>query len=157
MADDFPLQLKSTLDKLVFDKTAELRAKYPTLEWAEVDDMSQTDEIFKSAEPRLLWQFGTLYEHPRAPLYGLQFFVGAKTTQDPGNYTLLDLLSQIRDVFKPQASYPIFDYTMAVSDPSDLTERGFITVSSNEIASQQFDRQSGVRYAVIEARAVRYG
>lgn len=157
MADDFPLQLKSTIDKLVADKVAQLQAEYPTLQWAEVDDLAGTDAVFKSAEPAVVWQWGNLTERPRAPMYAADFTVAVKTVADPGNYLLIRLLGEIRDVFAPGTTYQVFDYTMPATDPADITARGYITITSNEIMEQGFDRQSGVRPALISARAVRYG
>lgn len=157
MADDFPLWLKSTVDKLVADKVTTLLDQYPTLKWAEVDDMGQTDEVFKSDEPALIWQFGTLYPHPSAPLYGFEFMVGAKTAADPGNYTLLALLGEIRSVFEKGNHFAVFDFTGDALDPASTVERGYLMVSSNEIDPQKFDRQSGIRYAVVSGKAVSYG
>lgn len=157
MANDFPLMLKSTVDKLVNDKVATLLDKYPTLQWAEVDDMAHTDEVFKSDEPALLWQFGGLTPRPRAPMYDFEFAVGAKTTQDPGNYTLIALLSEIREVFAQSNVFKIFDYTLEATDPVSLVERGYLMVASNEIESQKFDKQSGIRYAVVQGKVVSYG
>lgn len=157
MANDFPLMLKSTVDKLVNDKCAALLARFPTLQWAEVDDMAHTDEVFKSDEPALLWQFGALTPRPRAPMYDFEFAVGAKTTQDPGNYTLITLLSEIREVFAQGMDVQIYDYTLVATDPVSLVKRGYLMVASNEIESQKFDKQSGIRYAVVQGKVVSYG
>ena len=157
MADDFPLILKSTIDKLVSTKVASLLTEYPTLQWAEVDDMLQTDAVFKGDEPAILWQLGSVFESPRAPLYGIEFTVGAKTTADPGNYALIDLVAQIRDVFQAGASFQLFDFAREITDASDTVSKGFLRVTTNEISPQQFDRQSGIRYAVVRGKAVKYG
>lgn len=157
MADDFPLIVKGTIDKLVSDKCAALQAQYPGLEWAEVDDMLQTDEAFKGAGPALLWQFGAFTPDPRAPLYEIEFSVGARTVADPGNYALIDLVSQIRDVFRADQEFQLFNYILPTSSPADNVSKGFVRVISNEISPQMFDRQSGIRYAVLRGKAVRYG
>lgn len=156
MADDFPLIMKSTIDKLVSDKCAALLPTHPGLQWAEVDDMLQTDSIFKGDGPAILWQFGSVYESPRSPLYGVEFSVGAKTTADPGNYLLIDLLAQIRDAFAADAAFQLFDYTRATGDAPDTVSKGFVRVVTNEISPQQFDRQSGIRYAIVHGKAVKY-
>ena len=157
MANDFPLMLKSTVDKLVNDAVEALKEKYPTLQWAEVDDMAHTDEVFKSDEPALLWQFGGLTPRPRAPMYDFEFAVGAKTTQDPGNYTLIALLSEIREVFIQGRNFDIYDYTLEDTDPVSQVKRGYLVVASNEIESQKFDKQSGIRFAVVQGKVVSYG
>lgn len=157
MVDDFPLQLKSTIDKLMADKVASLLGTYPTLQWAEVDDMAQTDSIFKSDEPALIWQFSTLEPEPKAPMFRLEFTVGAKTTLDPGNYQLIRLLGEIRSVFPAEETLIIRDYTALASGPAATVDKGFFMVTRNEIEPQLFDRQSGIRYASVLARAVRYG
>jgi hypothetical protein len=157
VADDFPLLLKGTIDKLVSDKVTALRGTHPTLQWAEVDDMLQTDAVFKGEQPAILWQFGSVYPDPRAPLYGVEFTVGAKTTADPGNYLLIDLVAQIRDVFVPGVAFQLFDYVREQGAPSDTLSKGYLRVVANEISPQQFDRQSGIRYAVIRGKAVHHG
>lgn len=156
MADDFPLILKSTIDKLVSDKVAALAGQFPGLQWAEVDDMLQTDEVFKGDTPAVLWQLGSVFESPRAPLYGIEFSVGAKTTADPGNYQLIALLGQIRDVFDAGVSIQLYDYARELTDPADTVSKGYLRISANEIAPQQFDRQSGIRYAIVRGKAVKY-
>lgn len=157
MADDFALQFKSTIDKLIADRVEILRDSYPTLQWAEVDDMAQTDEVFKSEEPAIIWQFATMEPYPRSPLYRVEFMVGVKTTLDPGNYLLIRLLGEIRNVFDAGKTLYIRDYTMLEDDPADATDKGYVLIGSNEVAPQQFDRQSGIRYAGIVGKAVRYG
>lgn len=157
MADNFPRMLKSTIDKMISDKVAALQATYPTLQWAEVDDMHQTEEVFNADGPAILWQFSSLFPEPRRPFYGLEFSVGAKTVGDPGNYDLFDLVAQIADVFKGDSSFDIFDYVRLITDPVDTVSKGFVRVVSNEIAPQQFDRQSGIRYAIVRGKVARYG
>lgn len=157
MADDFPLILKSTIDKLVSDKVTALQVDHPTLLWAEVDDMLQTDAVFKGTGPAILWQFGTVYPDPRAPLYGVEFTVGAKTTADPGNYLLIDLVAQIRDAFQAGYAFQLYDFAREQAEAADTVSKGFLRVVDNEIAPQQFDRQSGIRYAVVRGKAVQYG
>jgi hypothetical protein len=156
VADDFPLQLKSTIDKLVADTVAGLLTDFPSLQWAEVDDMAQTDAVFKSSAPALIWQFGMLTPRPRAPMYDFEFLVGAKTTQDPGNYDLITLLSAIREVFKPGADFQVQDFSMDANAAADPASYGFLMVSSNEIEPQKFDRQSGIRYAMVSGKVVSY-
>jgi hypothetical protein len=157
VADDFPLIVKGTIDKLVSDKCTALQGLFPGLQWAEVDDMLQTDAVFKAEGPALLWQFGAYTPDPRAPLYSIEFSVGARTVADPGNYTLIDLVSQVRDVFKADQEFQLYNYILASTAPADTVSKGFVRVVSNEISPQMFDRMSGIRYAVVRAKAVRYG
>lgn len=157
MADDFPLIIKGTIDRLVSDKCTALQGQFPGLRWAEVDDMLQTDEVFKGEAPALLWQFGAYSPDPRAPLYEIEFSVGARTVADPGNYSLIDLVSQLRDVFKADQEFQLFNYILATTAPVDTVSKGFVRVVSNEISPQMFDRMSGIRYAVIRGKAVKYG
>lgn len=157
MADDFPLIVKGTIDKLVSDKCAALQGQYPGLQWAEVDDMLQTDAVFKAEGPALLWQFGAYSPDPRSPLYEIEFSVGARTVADPGNYALIDLVSQVRDVFRANQEFQLFNYILATTAPIDAVSKGFVRVVSNEISPQMFDRMSGIRYAVVRGKAVQYG
>ena len=157
VADDFPLIVKGTLDKLVSDKCAALQGQYPGLQWAEVDDTLQTGAVFEGQGPALIWQFGTYYPDPRAPMYSVEFSVGAKTTADPGNYELIDLVSQVREMFKPEQVIQLFDYIKPATDPLDLVSKGYMRLISNEISPQHFDRQSGIRFAIIRGKAVQYG
>lgn len=154
---DFPLMLKSTIDAVVADKVAALLATHPTLKWAEVDDMAQTDAVFKSEEPAFIWKFVSLTPNPRAPMYDFEFLLGAKTTNDPGNYKLIALLDEVRKGFETNATIQIRDYSMAASAPADTVDRGYLMVSSNEIEPQRFDRQSGIRYATVMGKVVAYG
>lgn len=157
MAKDFPSMLKSTIDKLISDKVALLQDSMPTLQWAEVDDMAQTDSVFKSDEPAIVWQFGTLVPWPKHPMYDFQFMVGAKTAQDPGNYALIALLGEVRDLFEQGMNHAVYDFTMAETDAADPVSHGYLLITGNEIEVQRFDRQSGVRYATVSAKAVSYG
>ncbi len=150
----FLIALKSTLDKVMMDLRAELSAEYPTLQAVEVDDLAQTDAAQKSAEPALIWSFGSLQPAPRPPLYRAEFMVGAKTTADGANYQLTALLSKVRQKFAHGHTIVLFDYSGSVADP---TEAGFLNIGANEVAQQEFDRQSGLRYAVVRANAVAYG
>lgn len=158
MAADFLLELKSTLDFLVNQKVEALQEEdYTDLQAAEVDDMAQTDAVLGSAAPALIWQFGTLSPNPRPPMYDVEFMVGSKTVSDAGNYKLMALLTQVRDLFEVNSSFSVFDYTMLDTEDADTTPSGYVFVSANEVNVQQFDNQSGLRYAVIRGKAVAYG
>jgi len=150
----FLLALKSTLDKVMLDLRAELLPAYPTLLAVEVDDMAETDVAQKSDAPALIWSFGTLAPAPRAPMYRVEFMVGAKTTADSGNYILTALLTKVRQKFTSDTTLTLLDLSGPVAGTNPV---GFLHVASNEIAPQEHDRQSGLRYALVRGSAVAYG
>ncbi len=152
--DLFLLALKSTIDKVMLDLRTALLPTYPALLAVEVDDLAQTDAIQKSEAPTLIWSFGSLHPTPRPPMYQVEFMVGVKTTADAGNYLMTALLTKVRQQFQQGESLQLYDYTGAVAG---VAHAGSLFIGANEVSQQEFDRQSGMRYAVVRGSAVAYG
>ncbi|MNR56802.1 hypothetical protein D3C85_1774500 [compost metagenome] len=60
-------------------------------------------------------------------------------------------------MFRADQEFQLFNYILASSSPADNVSKGFVRVISNEISPQMFDRQSGIRFAVIRGKAVNFG
>ncbi len=151
MSNNFLLHVKSSIDKTMLDMVTTLQATYPTLKGVEIDNLVQTDEMMKSEEPVLLWQFLALIPTPRDPLYRIEFMLGVKTVADSGNYLLAALMNEIGKVFEVGHTIPIGDYSGAVA----VLDTGYMMVSRNTMTPQQYDHMSGMRFFTIIAHGVR--
>lgn len=152
--NDFRLHLKSTLDKLMVDLIASIKAStgYQDLQGVEIDNLVQTDEVLKSDRPALLWQFGVVVPDPRDPLYRLEFLVGSKTVMDAGNYVMAVLNNELGKAFEVGATIQIADYSGSTAG----SPTGYMVVTDNVLSPQQYDNMSGIRFFAISARAARY-
>lgn len=149
--NEFLLHVKSTIDKTMMGLVTSLQGTYSTLKGVEVDNLVEMDEIVKSEDPALLWQFLTLTPSPRDPLYRIEFLVGVKTVSDSANYLLTTLMMEVRKTFEVQATIDIADY----SGVSPVYGKGYMIISNNSMAPQQYDHVAGIRFFSIVARAVR--
>jgi hypothetical protein len=137
----FPLDIKSTLDKVMHDIQGDLIGEFPSLKALDIDNLAEPDAVGDSVDPTLLWQFSVLDPSPRDPLYIGSFLVGAKTTDDNGNYLLTTLLSKLIDYFQIDTQLPISDYSGITS----IDGRGVLNITSIILSPQQYDNLSGVR------------
>lgn len=151
--NDFRLHVKSTLDKIMTGLVTSIKATtgFSTLKGVEIDNLMQTDEILRSEDPALLWQFGVLVAEPRDPLYRLECQVGVKTVADAGNYVMAVLYNELGKAFEVGATIAIADYSGAVAG----SQTGFMVVTGNTLAPQQYDHMSGIRMFAITASAAR--
>lgn len=145
MSADFLVPVKSTLDKLMWDLVAAIAledpANYSTLGGLDMDDIVDTDELIKSQKPLLLWQHISLAPKPRDPLYTFEFMVGAKTSNDKGNYLLANLSMRVQNAFKVDTFLDVQDYSGDTAVPG----KGYLTVVSLSQAPQVFDNVAGIR------------
>lgn len=137
----FPLEIKSTLDKVMNDIKSDLIGDNPTLEALDIDNLADPDDLGGSAKPTLLWQFSTLDPSPRDPLYIGSFLVGAKTTDDDGNYLLTELLAHLINYFQIDTQIAISDYSGDTAVPG----KGVLNITSIILSPQQYDNLSGIR------------
>ena len=149
--NDYLIHVKSTIDKVMDDLVVNLSGQFPGLLGADVDNLVETDEIFKSEAPVLLWQFLSMVGAPRDPLYKVNFLVGAKTVSDASNYTLVNLSNELRKSFEVETRINVSDYSEAVA----VMDTGYMLVTDNSFAPQQYDHMSGVRFFVISAMGAR--
>jgi hypothetical protein len=153
------LELKSTLDALAVQvKDYLVAVGGPTLAnltAVELDNLVQSDEHLKSANPVIVWTFGTLRESPKDPLYVFNFSIGVKTNQDDGNYLLAQVFAALSEVFQIDKSFPVLDYSVDDGDLDATDRKGFLLVSEIGSTPQLFDNQSGIRLWDITAKCVR--
>ncbi|WP_422451843.1 hypothetical protein [Endozoicomonas sp. ALC066] len=149
----FYMEAKSTLDFLMYDLQSKMQTEFPLLKATDLDDVTEVADVLGGTSPALVWRFGELEASPSDPLYTLNFYVGAKTTQDAGNYKLSDLLGYVSSVFFKDSSHVIKNYS---EEPvTDAT--GDMYIINSGVAPQQFDHQSGMRLIQVVARVWRRG
>ena len=149
--NDYLIHVKSTIDKTMMDLVASLSGQFPGLQGADVDNLTETDEVFKSEQPVLLWQFLTLQPSPRDPLYRVNFLVGAKTVSDKGGYKLANLSNELRKTFEVEERIEVGDYSGA----SPVLNTGYFLITENTFTPQQYDHMSGIRFFSITAVGAR--
>lgn len=149
----FYMEVKSTLDFLMYDLCEQMKTTFPLLKAADLDDVTVVSDVLGGDSPALVWKFGELEASPSDPIYTINFYVGAKTTQDAGNYKLSDMLNHVSSLFAKDVSFKIRDYSQ--EPVSDVTGNTYIV--SSGIAPQQFDHQSGMRLLQVVGRVWRCG
>jgi hypothetical protein len=149
--NDYLIHVKSTIDKTMNDLVTSLSGQFTNLQGVDVDNLVETDEIFKSTDPVILWQFLSLRGAPRDPLYRVDFLVGAKTVSDASNYILTQLSNELRKAFEVETRIVVGDYSGATATENT----GYFTIVDNSLAPQQYEHMSGVRFFSIRAMGAR--
>lgn len=149
--NDYLIHVKSTIDKTMNDLVSTLGPSFTNLKGVDVDNLVETDEIFKSEDPVILWQFLSLKGAPRDPLYRVDFLVGSKTVSDASNYVLTKLSNELRKSFEVNNRISVGDYSGATA----VENTGYFTIVDNSLAPQQYEHMSGVRFFVIQAMGAR--
>ena len=144
---DFFMHVKSTLDRMGNDLVTASSAD----SGANLDDTVNVDEIFKSDDSTILWQLVSVEEAPSDPLYIVQFAIGAKTTEDAGNYDLIAFQNEVNNLFHKNAIVDLYDY----SQGAQTTKKGSMTITEAMLTPQEFDNESGIRMQVFAAKAFR--
>lgn len=147
--NDFFSQVKSTIDRMGFSIA---QAYGSGTHFIDLDDTAADQASVTSGGKAIVWVLDTLEPSPRDPLFTLMFSIGARTLDDPGRYTMADLLDAVGSAFTQGGTYPIYDYTPG---GDGATKRGDFTVVSMNTDPQMFDKQSGLRMITIVAKAVR--
>ena len=101
-----------------------------------------------------LYQYTLLSEAPRHPLYDVTFLVGAKTTDDAGNYAMTDLITDLGDLFKSGDSFELFDYSEVEEGQDPGGQIGVLVIGSVDTGPQMFEKQSGIRLLQIEGKVI---
>jgi hypothetical protein len=148
---DFFSMVKSTLDKAGVDIAT---AYGQGTRFVDLDDQVAIQELLSSDDSAIVWELLTLVEDPRDPLYALEFGIGAKTTGDPGNYNMTELLDKVRDVISTGSSLTVYDFTPG---GDGVTPHGYIFISSVGVDPQLQDKASGIRLIAVTGRAVSNG
>ena len=151
------MAFKSTLDKLVNDLAAELSAAAPSANPVRafgLDDATNERQWQAGTEHALAYQYTLLSEAPRHPLYDVTFLVGAKTTDDAGNYAMTDLITDLGDLFKSGDSFELFDYSEVEEGQDPGGQIGVLVIGSVDTGPQMFEKQSGIRLLQIEGKVI---
>lgn len=143
----FILKTKSTIDYL----TKQL-ADSEGVEFVDLDAALLDAERLASDATKIGWSFGNMWPDPTDPLWSVEFDIGAITSNDPAQYTSLDLVSVVADLFARNGSHLIKDYS---GDSAPTTVDGVLSVVFSGVSPQQVDRASGVRLARVICRAQR--
>lgn len=146
--DNFLLHVKSTIDYY----GSSLATSLGVTKKVDLDDIVKTKELLSSDETAVVWEVSMMRDAPIDPLYDLVFSMGIKINNDPSNYNMMTLLSEVKALFPVGDTFVIRDYSTAT--PPTLQE-GTFTVSNVKVDPQQFDRVSGIRLVSIMAKAVR--
>lgn len=147
MPNDFTLALKSTIDK----RGVELATALGVANFVDLDDTANAAVKLQSPDDCIVWQFHSLDEDPVDPMYTAIFMIGAKTTTDPSNYTMMDFISQVKASFRTRGRIEIKNYSGAVAGPL----LGDMYISQSGVEAQEFDKESGYRFVSVVAKAVR--
>lgn len=145
---DFTSYVKSTIDKAGVD----IAVAFGGTEFVDLDDSVKVAELMSGTKPAVVWTLLTLGEDPIAPLYSVTFGIGAKTTTDPGNYNLTDLLDAVQAVIRKGASIDVRDYSPG--GDSGAAKHGTMFITNVYVDPQLFDKESGIRLISVTARAV---
>ena len=145
--NDFVLHVKSTLDKQGKDLADTLGVSF-----VDLDDTVNVEEVLTGTSPALVWRFVTMDETPSDPLYSLMFVMGIKTTSDPSNYSLLAMISKVKDLFGKGTWMNIMDYS-GVSVPTVV--KGSMIFTESGVDQQVMDRESGARMLTVTAKCIR--
>lgn len=156
MADSslFVMAVKSTIDKLAYDAaeaviTREVGDTSPKV--IDLDNSTNVQELATSKNDHILMRFMYLDESPIDPLWDLEFYIGARTVNDAGNYSLMELVESFRSQVKKGADLVFYDYSGA--SPSD-NRVGWGTVSDCTIEPHIFEGIAGIRLYRVRARCI---
>ena len=145
---DFVSYVKSTIDKSGVDIA---EAVGGGTQFVDLDDTVNAAGVMAGKDSAIVWTMLEMSDAPRHPLYTLHFGIGAKTTLDPGNYNLTDLVSAVSAILKKGNTIPVRDYTPG---GDGATQRGTLTVTDVSVDPQLFDKESGIRLISVTAMAV---
>lgn len=153
------MAVKSTLDHWVGDIAISLSqggSSANPVRAYDLDDPSWERQGAAGSEHALVYQYTNLSEEPIHPLYGFTFLVGAKTTDDTGNYGITDLLTALREKLCLMDSVDLYDYSGDADDP--LGDRqGVMVITGVNTGPQMFEKQSGIRLLAVDAKVIADG
>lgn len=150
---DVYLHVKSTLDKLIGDYAEEL-SNAPGASQVlsfDLDDHDSVRAMQASNEQALVHQILTMDPDPAHPLYAIQFLVGAKTSQDPGNYQQAFLLTELHSRFDLGTTFNIADWSQE-DEPTEETGTVYVTACSP--SPQSFENSASIRVLQITAKVM---
>jgi hypothetical protein len=146
---DFYLAVKSTIDRIAVDLATAL-----SIGFVELDDTVNVERLLSSPADLVVYQMVGMDEAPKAPLYMVTFSIGAKTTTDPANYDLAEIVSAVKAVVNKGASFQVKDYSSGTAPPTEVV--GSLLITSTGVDPQMFDGASGIRMLSVRAAAMDY-
>lgn len=148
------MAFKSSLDRIVGDLAIQLSAAAPAaspVKSFDLDDADGLRQVQAGTEHALVYQFITLAPDPRHPLYTCEFLVGAKTSNDSGNYAMTDLLTDVSELFTPGAFFQLMDWSGA-DEPTEII--GSMMISDAVPSAQMFENQAGIRLLQVSGKVM---
>lgn len=144
---DFPISLKSTIDKIAFGL-----AVMNSVTYVDLADTVETAKLFKTEDTAIVMDFNTLEEDPNDPLYAGSFEIGVRTVNDPANYQLLRLLGLVKSMFPKGDRVMVYDSSEAVESGA----KGVILLGDALTMPQHFDAASSMRLINVKFKAQRF-
>lgn len=146
---DFYLSVKSTVDKIAVDIANGLG-----IEFVELDDTVNVEQMLSSPRDLVVYQLVGMDPNPQEPLWSVNFAIGAKTTTDAANYDLAAILAAIKSVVSKGKSFDVRDYSGA---QAPTISDGYFYVVDARVDPQMFDGASGIRMLSVRAAGVHFG
>lgn len=143
----FPLYVKSTISALCQTLATELGA-----ERVDLDDLVNVEEVLTGKKACILHEMNVCRPKPD-PMWEVSFNVGAKTSDDPGSYKLIEYYARVQDLFSPRSNFTVYDYS--VEEGTDPVRMGWMTVVEGQGGAQQLSERSGIRLVTVTMRGVR--
>lgn len=143
----FPLHVKSTISFLCQQLATELGA-----DRVDLDDLVNVEEILVGKKACILHEMNVCKPGPD-PMWEVSFNVGAKTSDDPGSYKLIEYYARVQDLFAPRTWIDVRDYTGA--EGTEPAKVGWMTITDGAGGAQQLTERSGIRLVTVTMRGVR--
>jgi hypothetical protein len=142
----FVMAVKSTIDKIASDAATVLGCVV-----IDLDNSVNIQELVNSPDPAIITRFMSLDEDPIDPLWTVEFYIGAKTAQDPGNYALIQMIESFRSTVRKGAYIDCYDYSGATASSNKV---GLATVIDCTVEPHLFEGVAGVRLYQVKARII---
>lgn len=156
MADStaFVMAVKSTIDKIANDAADVCITRAPgepATKVIDLDNAANIQELANSQYPFILLRFMTLDESPMDPMWALEFYIGARTVSDSGNYALTTLIESFRSNVQRGADISFKDYSGAAASDNEV---GYGVVVDCTIEPHIFEGVAGIRLYRVRVRCV---
>lgn len=144
MSHRFHGQVKSTLERLCTEIATAVGVQ--TLD---IDSLVNVEDDITGKGSRLLFELLRIDPAPVDPLYDLTISVGAKTSDDPGGYKLLEIQGALAAALQPRQAFDLFDLTSTEATATTAPRVGFAVVNKATSFAQQASDRSGVRMMTV--------
>ena len=144
--ESFLVAVKSTVDFI-----ASNFATANNLLFVDLDDVTATEDLFKTQSSAVLFRMNTLAPSPIDPLYLGTLQVGVRTVKDPANYELLTAVGAVGAMFPRGERIVVANY----SGSTVGSDEGVMSPYESSVAEQQYDLLSGIRMVNVHFHAQR--